>query len=311
MSHSHAGHHHSDGHSHAREGVSGTRLVIALLLNVGITVAEIIGGIISGSLSLLADAAHNASDAASIGISYGAHKISEREADRELTFGYNRAQLIGAMINLTTLFVIGLFLLWQAVTRLINPPEVEGTVLLIVGAIAFVEDALSVWVLYQGSKESLNIRSAFIHLVGDTLATLGVIIGGLLIMFYDIHWVDPLLTAVIAVYIVVHGYIALRKTIRILMESAPKDFDFDGMVRAVENVAGVQDLHHVHLWRLDETRVALEAHVAVRKQDVREIERIKGAIKEKLHDDFHVDHSTLEIEIEGRTDHDRSVIPEE
>ena len=297
----------SHNHEHGAEQ-SGKNLLIALVLNVGITVAQVVGGLISGSLSLLADAAHNGSDAASLGISYGARKVAQRQADPKRTFGYNRAEVIGALINLTTLFVIAAFLLYQAVNRLLNPPEVGGTVMLIVGAIAFVEDAISAWLLFKGSEGSLNVRSAFIHMVGDTLATVGVIVGGLLVMRYGIHWIDPAITAAIALYIFAHAYKEIRKAIRILMESAPEDFDFNHMVREVEALEGVQDLHHVHLWRLDEERVALEAHVAVREGDLRAIEEIKWRVKGKLKDDFDIEHATLEIEVAGRMDHDRSVI---
>ena len=302
---------HAHKHTHTSQDGGGRDLLIALVLNVTLTLAEIVGGLLSGSLSLLSDAAHNGSDAASIAISYGARKISHRKADRQRTFGYERAEIIGALINLTTLFVIALFLLWQAVNFLLNPREVEGKVMLIVGIIAFVEDGLSAYVLYRGSKESLNVRSAFIHLFGDTLATLGVIVGSLLIMFYDIYIVDPIITALIAVYIIVHGFIEIRKVIRILMESAPSGFDFDGMLGAVEAVEGVEDLHHVHVWRLDEQRVALEGHVSIAKRDVQEMERIKEDIKARLAKEFGVAHSTLEFEFEERRAHGRSLIPDE
>jgi cobalt-zinc-cadmium efflux system protein len=302
MSHQHA-------HGHQEQQGSPWRLIGALLLNVGITVAQIVGGLLSGSLSLLADAAHNGSDAVSLGISYQARRIARREADRRRTFGYNRAELIGAMINLTTLFVIALYLLYEAVQRFISPPEVEGITILIVSAIAFVEDALSVWLLSKDMKGSLNIRAAFIHLLADTLSTVGVMAGGLLILFYDVYWVDPAVTAAIAVYIIVHGYIEIRKTIRILVESAPEGFDFDRMVREVEALDGVSDLHHVHVWQLDEHRVAMEAHLTVGRRDLQEIEAVKRRVKEKLRRDFGVEHTTLEIETGDEPDHDRSIIP--
>lgn len=301
---------HDYDHHHA-SGAGGRNLIFALILNVGITAAQIAGGIISGSLSLLADAAHNGSDAASLGISYAARRISRRPADRHRTFGYRRAEVIGAVINLTTLFVIAAFLAVQAGRRLVNPPEVQGSTMLIVGAIAFAEDAVSTWFLYRGAQESLNVRSAFIHMLGDTLATLGVLLGGFIIMRYGVYWVDPAITAAIAVYIVVHGYVEIRKAVRILMESAPEGFDFDEMVRGIEELDGVDDLHHVHLWRIDEHRVALEAHVAVREHELEAIERIKKEIKSKLHEEFGVEHATLEIEIAGRTGHEAKPIVRE
>lgn len=152
-------------HTHSNEEGSGGRLLITLLLNASITVAQIIGGIISGSLSLLADAVHNASDAAAIGVSYLAQRISKKEADRKRTFGYRRAETIGALINLVTLVVISLYLIGHGVERFFNPQEVDGIVMLVVGAIAFVEDLISAMLLYRDSKHSLNIKSAFLHMV--------------------------------------------------------------------------------------------------------------------------------------------------
>jgi cobalt-zinc-cadmium efflux system protein len=279
-------------------------------LNVGITAAQVVGGVIAGSLSLLADAAHNGSDAVSLGTSYTARKIAQRQADPRRTFGYNRVEVVAALINLTVLFVIAAFLLYQAIMRLINPSPVDGTVMLIVGGVAFAEDALSAWLLYEGQKESLNIRSAFIHMIGDTLATVGVIIGAVLVIAYGVHWVDPVITATIAVYLFAHAYHEIRKAIRILIESAPTDFDFDGMVRAVQALEGVQDLHHVHLWRLDEERVALEAHLSILQRDMHAMEAIKRRTKELLREDFDIEHATLEIEVAGQTDHNPSVIRE-
>ena len=286
----------------------GRNLLIALVLNMGITIAQVIGGVVSGSLSLLADAAHNGSDAASLGISWGARKVSQREADRERTFGYNRAEVVGALINLTALFVIAVFLTIQAVHRFIDPSGIQGEIMLIVGLIAFVEDGISVWLLWAGQKESINIRSAFIHMVGDTLSTLGVIVGGLLIMGYGMVWIDPLITAAIAAYIFRYGWVEIRKAVRLLIDSAPRGFDFDRMLREVHALDGVVDMHHIHLWHLDEHRVALEAHVSVDESEIGTIEDIKHRVKRTLLEDFGVGHSTLEIEIAGRTEHDRSVI---
>ena len=301
----------SHQHAHGEQTPQGGswRLVAALLLNVAIVAAQIVGGLLSGSLSLLADAAHNGSDAVSLGISYRARKIAGRKADRRRTFGYNRAELIGAMINLTTLFVIAFYLIYEAIRRFVSPSEVEGTTILIVSAIAFVEDALSVWLLAREMKGSLNIRAAFIHLFADTLSTIGVMAGGLLIYFYGVYWVDPAVTAAIAVYILVHSYVEIRKTIRILMESAPEGFDFDRMVREVEELDGVSDIHHVHVWQLDEHRTALEAHLTVRPRDLEAIAAVKRRVKAKLRDDFDVEHTTLEIETDDEADHDHSVIP--
>ncbi|SJM33761.1 cation diffusion facilitator family transporter [Mesorhizobium delmotii] len=295
-------------HSHI-EIEKGTRLIIALALNVGITVAQIVGGLLSGSLAVLADAAHNASDAASLGISWAAWRLSRRKADEHRTFGYRRAETIGALINLTTLFLIALYLLYEAVDRFFNPQEVGGWVMIIVGAVAAVEDALSVWILSK--DRGLNIRSAYLHMIADTLATVGVVIGGVLILLFDVIWVDSVITAVIALYIFVHGYYEIRKAIDILMESAPADFDLQGMVAEVRGFEGVEDIHHVHVWRPDEERLAMEAHLMVSERDLMKADILKREIKARLRDRFGLDHVMLEAEYAPTVDHDRAVIRRE
>ncbi len=301
MAHVHAG-----GDQEGR----GWRYLVALALNLGITLAELIGGILSGSLALIADAAHNASDAASIGVSYVAWRISKREPDKRRTFGYRRAETIGALINLTTLFVIGLYLLYEAASRLVDPQEIGGWTMVIVGTIAFVEDLASVWVLSK-NRGSLNMRSAFLHMVADTMATVGVIIGGVLVLLFDIAWVDPVITAAIAVYIFIHAHREIRHAIALLMESAPADLDLEELVAQVEAIAGVEDLHHVHVWQPDETRRALEAHVAVSERDLEKADALKKRIKELLIDRYGIGHVMLEIEFAASVDHDRDVIGKE
>ncbi|ODR92131.1 cation diffusion facilitator family transporter [Sinorhizobium alkalisoli] len=299
-------------HAHRRRDheESGWRYLVALVLNIGIALAELVGGVLSGSLSLIADAAHNASDAASIGVSFVAWRISKREPDRRRTFGYRRAETIGALINLTTLFVMGVYLLYEAASRLADPHEIGGWTMVIVGAIAFVEDLASVWVLSK-NRGSLNMKSASLHMVADTMATVGVISGGILVLLFDIAWIDPVVTAAIAVYIFIHAYREIRHAIALLMESAPADLDLDELVGQVEAIAGVEDLHHVHVWQPDETRRALEAHVAVSERDLEQVDQLKKRIKELLIDRYRIGHVMLEIELAASVDHDRDVIGKE
>lgn len=304
------GHAHSHTHSQPAPGQGGgRRLLITLVLNLGITAAQVIGGVLAGSLALLADAVHNFSDAASIGISYGARRIAERAADRRRTFGYQRAEVVAALINLVTLVVISLYLLGYAVERFFHPRPIEGTLMLIVGGIAFVEDLISAVLLYRGARESINVKSVFLHMLGDTLATVGVIVGSLAIMVYGVSFIDPLLTALIALYILVHGGVELKDVIRILMESAPPGFEYDRMMKAMQQVDGVEDVHHVHVWQLDEERTALEAHVAIARRDLEEMERIKRDLKQMLQADFEVEHATLEIEFACGTEEEGAAPP--
>ncbi|NBB74411.1 MAG: cation diffusion facilitator family transporter [Bacteroidetes bacterium] len=290
------------GHRHGRDA-STTRLVLAVVFNFLITVAEFVAGFVAGSLALLADAAHNLNDTASMGIALAARKISTRAADRRRTFGYERAELIGAFINLTTLVLIALYLLVEAVRRFFEPQSIDGTLMLIVGAITLGANVATAFVLYKPSKGSLNIRSAFVHIVADALGSVAVIVGGWVIMQYNWTVVDPILTIAIAVYILVQSYGLLRETISILMESAPKDFPLAEMIRSIERVEHVQDVHHVHVWRLSEHETALEAHVVVEGiSELRALDALKADIKQHLRDAFGIGHATLEVEHEACTD---------
>ncbi|QQR40067.1 cation diffusion facilitator family transporter [Devosia rhizoryzae] len=223
---------------------------MALALNLGIAVAEVMGGTISGSLALIADAAHNLSDAGSVLVSYIAWRIAQRVANERLTFGYARAETVGALINLTTLIMIGLYLLWEAGSRFLEPVEVVPTTVLIVGVIALIEDLLAAWVLRK-DLGSLNVRSTFLHMIADALGTVAVIASGMAIMIWgpSASWVDPAVTALIAVYVLVHGSTEIRESIAVLMDSAPKGFDHAGLVRHLRAADGVVDVHHLHVCR--------------------------------------------------------------
>ena len=298
----HPGPDHHGGHRHGQEA-STTRLVLAIVFNFLITVAEFVAGVVAGSLALLADAAHNLNDTASMGIALAARKISTRGADRRRTFGYERAELIGAFINLTTLVLIALYLLVEAVRRFFEPRSIDGNLMLIVGAITLAANVATAFVLYKPSKGSLNIRSAFVHIVADALGSVAVIVGGWVIMRYNWTMIDPVLTIAIAGYILAQSYGMLRETISILMESAPKDFPLAEMIQSIEQVEHVQDVHHVHVWQLSEHETALEAHVVVECiSELRALDALKADIKQHLRDAFGIGHATLEMEHEACTD---------
>lgn len=294
MGHAHHGHDHRPG--------SERRLLISVALNVLISVAELVGGIVSGSLALLSDALHNFSDASSLGVSYAARRIGRRDPNRQKTFGYKRAEIIAALVNLVTLVLIALFLMVEAVQRFFEPREIDGTVMLVVALIGLAANLATAWLLYQDVEGSLNLKSAFLHIVADAVSSVGVVIGGWLIIQYGITWVDPVLTLLIACYILYHSYSMLRQTIDILMESTPEGIDLGEVVDAVQALDAVVDVHHVHVWQLDETHVALEAHVVIDEDDLPEMESIKRTVKACLEARFGIDHSTLEFET-VRCDH--------
>lgn len=282
-------------HGTARDG-AGIRLVIAIILNGTITVAQIIGGIISGSLALLSDALHNLSDTASLGITYGARRVARRDATQRKTFGYRRIEIIAAFVNLITLVIIALYLVKEAVERFMNPQPIDGTIMMVVAVIGLIGDFISAAMLYKDSKGSLNIRSAFLHTFSDGVSSVAVVGGGYLVLTYGMYWVDPLLTIGISIYLLIHSYHMLRQTVDILMESTPRDIDLLDLRNGVRRLDGIIDIHHVHAWQLDEVQRALEAHIVIDEEDLPRMEAIKARIKEYLLDVHRIGHSTLEFE---------------
>jgi len=296
MAHTHHhGHHHH--HAHGKDQTEG-RLWISIFLNLVITLAEFIGGIISGSLALLSDALHNLNDTTSLGISLFARKVSKKEANKEKTFGYKRAEIIGAFINLITLVIIALFLIKEGVERFYNPQPIDGLVMFIVAIIGLLGNVITAVLLYRSSKENINIRSAYVHIMSDALSSVGVIVAGWLILQYELFIVDTILTLIIAGYILWQSYYMLRQTIDILMESTPTEIQLEEVTLAMQEVAGVMDIHHLHVWRLDENNILLESHVVIDESDMLNMEKIKSSLKDLLNKSFNIQHSTLEFEFE-------------
>jgi cobalt-zinc-cadmium efflux system protein len=289
-------------HHHHNVDMGDRRLTAAVIANVALTLAQVIGGILSNSLSLIADALHNFSDAAALGIALFARKIGHKPADHLKTFGYKRAELIAALINLTTLIIIGLYLVYEAIFRFVQPEPVAGWTVVIVAGIALVVDVITVLLTYRLSKDSLNIKAAFLHNISDALSSIGVMIAGVAILYYGWYWTDALLTLLIAGYVLYQGFSLMPKTIHILMEGAPEEINIGDLIQSLETLDQVESVHHVHLWQLDEHRNALEAHVVVHDADLQHIEAIKRRIKRHLQEQYRVEHSTIEIEVPHDTD---------
>jgi len=288
---------HSHQHNHDVSEMGDHRLGIAIAINLLLTLAQVIGGIISGSLSLIADALHNFSDAASLLIAWVARKIGRQPADHFRTFGYKRAEVIATLINLVTLVLVGLYLIYEALWRIYEPQIIEGWMVVIVASIALVIDLATAFLTFTMSKHSMNIRAAFLHNVSDALASLGVIVAGTLILLYEWYWSDTLLTLLIAAYVLYQAATMLPKTIHILMQGTPQGIVIDDVVTAMQQVKNVIDVHHVHIWQLDEHQNALEAHVLL--ADYSQLDEMKDELKTALAQKFSIGHSTLEFEIKG------------
>ncbi|GMR15990.1 MAG: cation diffusion facilitator family transporter [Gammaproteobacteria bacterium] len=282
-------------HNHQQaEELGDSRLIIAIVINMLLTLAQVIGGIVSGSLSLIADALHNFSDAASLLIAWVARKIGRQPADHYKTFGYKRAEVIATLINLVSLVIIGIYLIYEAIWRIFDPQIIEGWTVVIVASVALVIDIATAILTFTMSKNSMNIKAAFLHNVSDALASVGVIIAGTLILLYQWYWSDTLLTLMIAAYVLYQASTMLPKTIHILMEGTPDNIAIADVISKMENITDVSNVHHVHIWQLDEHRNALEAHVVI--TDFQKTEHIKSQLKTVLSQKFSIEHSTLEFE---------------
>lgn len=293
MPHDHAHH----GHHHHVDPDAGDRAVAAAVgINVLLTVAEIVGGILSGSVALIADAVHNLSDAASLAIAWFARKIGRRPTDETMTFGYKRAELVAALINLTTLIVIGLYLVYESVERLVTPTDITGWLMIIVSGFALMVDLATALLTYRLSKESVNIRAAFLHNLADALGSVAVIITGILIIAFGWTWADPVATLLIAGYILWMSVTEIRGVIRMLMLGTPPGIVPDAVIDAMEATPGVASVHHLHIWQITESVTSLEAHVVAEGNDLATLAGTKAALRDMLADRFGIGHVTLDTE---------------
>ena len=287
----------SHNHSHnSSNETSEKNLFITMALNFFITVAEVIGGIISGSLSLISDALHNFSDGFAIIITYIAMRLSKKPKTLKYTFGLKRAEIIAAIINASTLIIISFFLIKEAVERFYNPSPITGSLMLIVAALGLVANVVGTLLLKKGSEGNLNIRAAYFHLLSDAVSSLAVIIGAVFIIFYKIYWIDPVLTILISLYILKETYEIVKESLDIVMMSSPEGIDLDAIKNIVEQIPGVKNIHHVHLWKMNDNDTHFEAHIEVENMSVSETSEIQRKIEQSLHDKYEINHTTLQFE---------------
>ena len=232
MAHNHA-HSPNDSHGHSHPDLKGRKLLLSILLNIGITVAQAIGGGISGGLSLLSDALHNFSDVLSLVVSYIADRYSKKDASVTKTFGYKRAEIIAAFVNSATLIVVAIYLIYEAVLRFFNPQAIESGLVIWLAILGIVFNGFSVLLLFKDSKSNMNMRSAYLHLLTDMAASVAVLIGGLLMKYFEWFWVDSLLTVLIALYLLIMGYDLLKSSFKVLMLFTPDDLNLEVINKAV------------------------------------------------------------------------------
>jgi len=292
------------GHSqnHHSTDVEGRNLVISILLNILITISQVIGGLISGSLALLSDALHNFSDVMSLVISYIANVLSKKEASTNKTFGYKRAEIIAAFVNSATLIVVAIVLIKEAFERFFNPQVIGSDLVIWLSLIAIGANGFSVFLLKDSSHSNMNMKSVYLHLLTDMLASVAVLVGGLLIKFYQVYWVDTLLTLAIAFYLIYMGYVLLRDSTRVLMLFTPHTIQVNKIVDTIGRIESIRNVHHVHIWQLNEKEVHLEAHIDF-NEDIRlsEFDVILERIEEEMYQKYGINHVNIQPEF-GKCD---------
>lgn len=285
-------HKHTD---HSSE-ISKKVLFFTIALNLLITVAEVIGGIISGSLALISDALHNFMDVVAIIITFIAIKLSNKPKTEKYTFGLKRAEILAAIINSSTLIIISFFLIKEAIERFYSPTEIAASWMLIVALIGLIANLISTLLLKKGSENNLNIKAAYFHLLSDAASSLAVIVGALLIMYLKIYWIDPLLTILISIYILFETYKIVKESVDILMMSNAEGINLEEIKQLAENIAGVKNIHHVHIWKLNDNNTHFEAHVEIEDMLLSETKGIYNLLKKELNERYNINHITIQFE---------------
>ncbi len=289
-------------HSHNHTDLKGRNLLISILLNILITASQVIGGLLSNSLALLSDALHNFSDVLSLILSYIANKLSRKKASTAKTFGYKRAEILAAFINASTLIVVAILLIIEAYKRFKTPEHINSDLVIWMSILGIVANGFSVLLIKSDADKNMNMRSAYLHLFTDMLASIAVLVGGLLMKYFEIYWVDAVLTLAIAIYLIYVGYKLLIDSSRVLMLFTPKHIPVDEVIKKINAFPEIKNIHHVHIWLLNEEELHLEAHIDF-KEDIRltEFNVILNKIEVLLLEEYEINHVNIQPEF-GKSD---------
>ncbi|MDB4335077.1 cation diffusion facilitator family transporter [bacterium] len=294
------GHHHHQG-----AAIKGNKLIATILLNVSITIAQVIGAIMSSSLSLMTDALHNLSDVVALVISYIANRLTSKKHTSQQSFGYKRAEILAAFFNATTLLAISVYLIVEAIKRLTGANEVivQGDVVIWLAVFSVLANGASVLLIHNDAKNSMNMKAAYLHLFSDMLSSVAVLIGGVLMLIYDIYWIDSVLSILIGIYLIVASWKLFIKTIKVLMQFTPVDLDMEEIVLKITSIDGIKNVHHIHLWQLNDHDYHFEGHVDMKNDlPLSEVDHLLGKIRECLFHDFSITHVTIQPEFQVCSD---------
>lgn len=293
MSHTH----HHNHQVHSGESLAEKNLLLSTLLNLSVSIAEVIGGLLSNSLALISDALHNLGDTSALFIAYIASHISKKTSTPKKTFGYKRIEILAALFNAIILVAIIVYLFAEAIRRFNHPEPIKGLIMLIVAVVGFAANFISIVLLKKHSTKNINIRAAYIHLLGDTVSSILVILSAILIYFFNLFWIDPLVTLLLGLYLLKETFLILKESVDILMQATPPGLDLNRVKEKLESIPGIDNIHHVHAWNLNDQEIHFECHVDL-KSDFRisETEDIQATIREILVNNFGIRHVTVQCE---------------
>ena len=296
-----------EGHNHSH-GANKKALTISFIITTAYMIIEAVGGFLTNSLALLSDAGHMLSDAVSLGVGVAAFKMGEKAADPGKTYGYKRFEILASLFNGATLVLISLYIFYEAYHRFASPPEVASVGMLSIAVVGLIVNLVVAWILMRGdTKENLNLRAAFLHVLGDMLGSVGAIIAALLIMFFNWGWADPLASVIVAVLVLVSGWRVTKDAIHVLMEGTPKNVNIEEVIETIEKVPGVQHIHDLHVWSITSDQHALSCHAVVNDNfTIKESQALQEKIQEKLNEKG-IGHVTIQMEGKEHT-HDVSVV---
>jgi cobalt-zinc-cadmium efflux system protein len=290
-------HDHASGHVHA--GAGGRRgLLFALGITLFMMIAEIVGGVLSNSLALLSDAGHMFTDTLALALSFFAMKFAGMPATEKKTFGFYRLEILAALLNGITLVLISLYIMYEAYQRILNPQPVTGTLMLVVASIGLIVNIVGALFLVKHHETNLNIRGAFLHIIGDAISSVGVIIGGIVILYTGWYLIDPILSILIALGIIAGAIGLVSESVSILLESAPSHINIAAVAGEIAKIDGVREAYHVHVWTITSGIYALSAHVIIDDRPVSGSRVLLDAITQRLTDRFKIMHSTIQLECE-------------
>lgn len=290
---------HRHPHPESQSKNRGKKLLLSIVLNIGITVAQFVGGLVSGSLALLSDALHNFSDVLSLLISYIADIYTRKKASVNKTFGYKRAEIFAAFVNSATLIIVAFYLIYAAIIRFMTPEPIASNLVIWLAVLGIIFNGFSVLLLRKDSKTNMNMRSAYLHLFTDAAASVAVLIGGFLMKYYQWYWVDSLLTLLIAIYLIVVGFDLLKSSFRVLMLFTPEEMNLEEIRNSVRRFPEIKNIHHIHIWEVNEQEVHLEAHMELNHNiSITEFNIILEKVEHMMLEEFGINHLTIQPEFE-------------